>query len=76
MNIANHQTLKAPSGDPIIDMLACVWAAAFAEAESGDHQARQELVANFGLEKLLNLWRQGFISWNPWAVHVQLTLEV
>ena len=75
MNDLHKQTLKTPTGDPVLDLLACVWASAFTDAQT-DHQARADIVEFFGLETLVRLYRRGAIAWDPGAVALQLTLEV
>ena len=59
--------------DPLFNMLARAYRAAFKQAESPDpivaHDARRELCAFFSRDNLNRLHRQGFISWKPEEVH-------
>jgi len=64
--VARHATHHS---DPLFNMLARSYQAAFKQAESADpitaHHARRELCAFFSRHNLTRLHRQGFISWNP-----------
>ena len=75
-----HTDLKAPTGDPFIDLLACTWAQAFDQAEDPSPNvhipARAEIVSFFGRERVMQLREHHLISWHPDRVTIQLAMEV
>lgn len=61
-----------PHTDPVLNVLICAYRQAFNQAEGdGDdaQRARAEIVNFFSIEKLMLLYTQGMISWNPLAVN-------
>jgi len=57
--------LVMSTGSMDLDMLACIVADAFANAERGDEEARQYLIGLFDETQLKALYRGGLISWSP-----------
>jgi len=57
-----HYAIRIPTGDPLLDLLAATWAAAFRQAVDC-HEARAEIVAFFGIERVRELHRHGLIPW-------------
>jgi len=58
----NHR-LKDPTGEPVLDLLGCVLADAFAAAEEGDSAARQFLRETLSAHALAQLRARNLISW-------------
>jgi len=75
-----HTNLRAPTGEPLLDMLASTWAEAFKQAEDPDPAvaipARAEIMSFFRYDRLTQLRERNLISWDPDRVPVQMMMEV
>jgi len=75
-----HLKLAAPTGEPLIDLLACAWQEAFELAQASDPNihipARAEIITFFGRARCAQLRAQQIIPWDPDAVPVQAKMEV
>lgn len=70
-----YPRLRWSTGDGFLDLLACVYADAFDEAET-DVGARADIIQMFDMDTLRALRAKGCITWDPDRVLVQGMLEV
>ena len=70
-----YPRLFVSTGDNYLDMLACAYADAFADAET-NVSARADIVEIFDTDTLHALRAHGCITWDPDAVPVQEMLAV
>jgi hypothetical protein len=56
---------RMPDDNPLFNMLVYSYTRAFKLAETGDAQAREQILCFFSPDAMTRLYKQGFITWKP-----------